>query len=414
MVNTQYIIHIISGLVFLSLSCAGQQNFLSGYIVTTQGDTVRGLIEYRQWNNSPSEVVFKEHIQGEAKTLRPKDLYYFYIEKPNELYRALSTDIMMRPNKSGMQATNEKRRYTGFAHVLVLGEVSLYMVKVEDMPYYFLGFSDGRLQELILRRQLVGLPSGAATYRDYPVYQDFLNSLETDCPALAGQAKKMRFSDKDFIAFVTKYNNCTSGTQAEVRPLGKKLAKRFGVVLTLGQEDYNFSVYYPDLDNGSLTTYSLGLGGAMMAYLPRGQGRWAYYFDVYYKRVRAENTARFFKAFAHYESQNTFNFDLLKSTAQFRHTSVSGRVRPYLSGGVTATLTQFTKVTANYHNLNTNERETQHYKLKNEFGYLFEGGIQVQNAEVGFRWERLFYNRTIFSESQFLNVVAKYYLSRKN
>ena len=37
-----------------------QSNYKPGYVVTSKGDTLHGLIDYRQWDNNPGTVVFKK------------------------------------------------------------------------------------------------------------------------------------------------------------------------------------------------------------------------------------------------------------------------------------------------------------------------------------------------------------------
>ncbi|HEX8460234.1 MAG TPA: hypothetical protein VF623_02345, partial [Segetibacter sp.] len=36
-----------------------QRNFQPGYVVTFSSDTVRGFIDYKEWNNTPTEIIFK-------------------------------------------------------------------------------------------------------------------------------------------------------------------------------------------------------------------------------------------------------------------------------------------------------------------------------------------------------------------
>ena len=37
-----------------------QSNYKPGYLVTIKGDTLHGLIDYRQWDNNPGAVAFKK------------------------------------------------------------------------------------------------------------------------------------------------------------------------------------------------------------------------------------------------------------------------------------------------------------------------------------------------------------------
>ena len=47
-------------IVFFTQQIAfAQSNFKPGYIVTLKGDTLRGFIDYKQWNETPQEIRFK-------------------------------------------------------------------------------------------------------------------------------------------------------------------------------------------------------------------------------------------------------------------------------------------------------------------------------------------------------------------
>lgn len=43
-----------------------QSKFEPGYIVTSKSDTVRGMIEYRNWSQNPETILFRdEQLQNE-------------------------------------------------------------------------------------------------------------------------------------------------------------------------------------------------------------------------------------------------------------------------------------------------------------------------------------------------------------
>jgi hypothetical protein len=50
---------ILALLLFAPALCLAQKNFKSGYVVNLKGDTIRGLIDYREWDNNPAEINFK-------------------------------------------------------------------------------------------------------------------------------------------------------------------------------------------------------------------------------------------------------------------------------------------------------------------------------------------------------------------
>lgn len=405
--------HLIKLFLFHCYLCSfGQENFISGYIVKAEGDTVLGYVDYQQWVNSPVEIAFKANINDKPEKFKPEDIKYFYVKAPNELYMGVKTQLSVRPGKSSSQISNENKLVFAFAHVLIIGPMSLYRINYQDSPYYLIETADGSVKELILLRRLVSTDQ-ATFMKDFAAYKNLLKEFENTCNKLKGQSDKTGFNDRDIIRFVTEYNNCTTGRQGQVFRLNKKPITRWGAVLGYAVNQYNFSSQYSYLDNGHIIGGSILAGGFIAAYLPRGRGRWSASFDVLYKPVRMKNETRFYEVFSYYESQNSFYFDLLKISASFRHTSTYGKVRPYFYAGATASLPFRAEARSVYNRVSTNDYRTKVFEGKGELGYLLGGGFKINKAECEFRWERLDYQRTMFINGQTFNFIFKYTLSGK-
>ncbi len=397
-------------MVCLYLRLSAQQNFISGYVITHEGDTLRGHIDYQQWTNSPAEFGFKPFGSDEIKILKPTDLQYFYVEKPNELYGSVTTTITSRSSKYATLSSSEVILFSGFARVLLEGHVSLYMIRFKNLTYYILRLPDNSFKELTLKRIAV-TQNGITSIRDFHVYRNYLKEFEKDCESLAGLSERLKYSEKDFILFVSNYNNCHSANYVVVSTLQKKIVATKGIMLSVNNSQYVISDSYSEVGAGQkVKGYGFTAGVSLLAGYPHG--RWGLSVDFLYKFLRLENNVNFYKVFAQYEGFNKFNMDLLKLTAQVRHTSVSGKVRPYIGGGITASVPLRSEAVAHYRRIDLSNPETKIFKGKGEMGFVFEGGLKVKKGELGLRTERLLYQKNIFTEGQVGHIVIKYYLSR--
>jgi hypothetical protein len=61
------------------LSVIAQSNYRPGYVVTLKGDTIKGFIDYREWNSNPGAIDFKTDLAGKDKKYTPQDLSFFSI-----------------------------------------------------------------------------------------------------------------------------------------------------------------------------------------------------------------------------------------------------------------------------------------------------------------------------------------------
>ncbi|HJP62283.1 MAG TPA: hypothetical protein VJ844_02520 [Mucilaginibacter sp.] len=59
----------ILGAILIALICPltlfAQSNYKPGYVVNTHGDTIKGFIDYKEWNTNPEQVSFKNNLAGE-------------------------------------------------------------------------------------------------------------------------------------------------------------------------------------------------------------------------------------------------------------------------------------------------------------------------------------------------------------
>lgn len=66
--------------VLLPTLSYAQSNYKSGYVVNIKGDTLKGYIDYREWNLDPDAIEFKTTLSDQSpKKFGPSDISYFNI-----------------------------------------------------------------------------------------------------------------------------------------------------------------------------------------------------------------------------------------------------------------------------------------------------------------------------------------------
>jgi len=70
---------LIAGVAFLPLFSAAQTNFQPGVIVNLKGDTVRGTIDFRDWENSPNSITFKSDGAAAPQKFNGGQIKYFSV-----------------------------------------------------------------------------------------------------------------------------------------------------------------------------------------------------------------------------------------------------------------------------------------------------------------------------------------------
>ena len=112
----------------ISFSSFCQKNYLKGYLIHLNGDTLNGFIDYRNWEKNPKQVYFKTAIDGQRILYTPIMIKGFSVS--NEIYESAVVDIEISDTRLG--DLNYDRRLklkvdTIFLQTLIRGTKSLYL-----------------------------------------------------------------------------------------------------------------------------------------------------------------------------------------------------------------------------------------------------------------------------------------------
>jgi len=124
-------------LLFISLLLPqisfSKTDFLPGYILNLQNDTIRGLIEYEAWDTNPEDIGFKQSEMRSTQYYAPKDIAGFGVM--NQLYVSAIVQKEMSPFKDSELEKNPALQLvsdTVFLQTLFGGEKPLYYLKEWD------------------------------------------------------------------------------------------------------------------------------------------------------------------------------------------------------------------------------------------------------------------------------------------
>jgi len=68
--------------VLLPTLSYAQSNYKAGYVVDLKGDTLKGFIDYREWQSNPNSINFKTSIaDAKPHQYTPADITFFSINK---------------------------------------------------------------------------------------------------------------------------------------------------------------------------------------------------------------------------------------------------------------------------------------------------------------------------------------------
>ncbi len=142
----KYFYKTLSALILLPLFSLAQSNYKPGYIVTLKGDTVRGFVNYKEWNANPNSVDFKTTIADKEKRFTPAEIGFFSING-QESYRQYAGPVSIDYTDVGHMSNSRDtsfRTETVFLKVLQKGsKLALYSFADDIKLRFFIAESPG-------------------------------------------------------------------------------------------------------------------------------------------------------------------------------------------------------------------------------------------------------------------------------
>jgi hypothetical protein len=187
---------------------SAQSNYKPGYVVNLKGDTLRGFIDYQEWDFNPDAINFKKTIADQVSKYGASDIAAFGIDKLESYIKytgPISTDLT-DPNKAASEDERDTsfRVGTVFLKVLEKGnKVALYSYKDElKIRFYIGGTPDYKPVELVYRITRV---STEYTYRKQLSTTAYKYNELTD--NIIAQIGRLEYYESDILDIVSKINH---------------------------------------------------------------------------------------------------------------------------------------------------------------------------------------------------------------
>lgn len=169
-----------------------QTNFLPGYIITNDNDTLHGLIDYRSNAQNCRRCEFRESENAPSRVFLPLSIKgYRFNDGKFYVSKTLHTDSLTIPV---------------FMEYLVNGISSLYYYPNNTNPNYYLENKDGQLYQLTSELRQVH-ENGHDYFIESKTYIGMLRIAFADCPQIYPLINTVKLEDKSLIAITKKYHD---------------------------------------------------------------------------------------------------------------------------------------------------------------------------------------------------------------
>ncbi len=294
------------------------QGYQPGFIVEASGDTVKGFIEYKQWDRTPLKIFFKKSLELSAMEYEPIQLRSFSVA--NENYEGAIVDVDVSPHVLGKlsnTASPEFQTDTVYLQVLVQGSKSLLHLKDRFGKNHFYIKEDQKYMPLVYKQYMVVLRTGEAIAENEG-YKKSLVAYFIDCQSIRNKIKTTRYNVAALTKLFRYYYTCTSqsikyGTE---RKEGKV---EWGIVggASLTMIDFSGDINYL-VDNDHEPSINPTVGFFCDLKLLRSNG-WAISNDIMYTSFNIKGEGKSGGTdFQSIPANLRFIFIILKATIYFR------------------------------------------------------------------------------------------------
>lgn len=212
-------------LLGLCLQVTAQKNYRSGQIVLTNGDTLNGWIDYRNWHVNPTAIRFKQDsLADNARQFTMADISFFQVAG-DKYQKAFITKDMLPVDIDHLvpDSTENQQTDTAFLRVLVEGPV-LNLYEVYDFkPHYYIQDSTKSYRELTYKCTL-NQATNQMNIRDY-FHGELLAYLIAQPQydkKLARRILNISYTDKEIGKVVAALNGSTGQNVSYVSDNSKK------------------------------------------------------------------------------------------------------------------------------------------------------------------------------------------------
>lgn len=371
----------LRALIFLMAAAgsANSQNFLPGWIIDNSRDTVRGFIDYRQWDKSPLTISFRENENTQKLEYRPSDISGFYVK--NEYYESATIDVDTSPqtlSKLDRSRAPNFIRDRVFLQILISGEKSLalYTDQLEKANFYIQ--QDNTYQPLVYKKYISN--PDKQQVGENTEYKGTLNIYLRDCADITSRLSHVTYTLNSLVRLFRGYYECTGKS---VNLVNERNAAAFEFGITAGAS--LSSVYF---DQGTVYNSYLQAANTANSAAPV----FGVYFDFNLLRARGLRISNDL-IFTFLDIRKTtpqanlsFNYTYLKTHSMLQLNILkSGSL--YISGGFSVAVA-LNSTTTTQENLGFGYSNRDFSKSTFELGYLGGIGGRFGRFNLETRYER--------------------------
>lgn len=325
-------------MICFSEQMQAQQNFQTAQVYTKQGDTLSGYIDYRQWEQSPEIIRYRQSTDGPVITMSPLTIAGFFVS--GERYISSVIGIDGTPYTFGeipRTITQKTIIDTVFLKTLVLsdGGMDLYALKDSRGKQHYFIHDSGTITELLdIKYYSESEQSGIALH----VYKDQLYDWMEECPQAAQASTRADLKTSDLMEAVINFDSCLAIPIDHIAIIEPQ-KQVFGLAAGYGMNVMSYQISMVSTGYGT-SDFNWGSSyyGALFYDIDMANNLESFWlcFDAGVIQNKSSGTYSGDIGNSHESGSITFSSLQTFASAQFKWQSNAPHVKPFIKGGYQA------------------------------------------------------------------------------
>jgi hypothetical protein len=315
--------------VGLSFVSASAQNYQRALLVKTEGDSLRGYVDFGDWDVHPNSISYVRSINSEkVEKFLPIDVKSFNFGKKEYIGATVTVK----------ESRDEERVDKVFMETLVFGEKPLYYYKDKlGVKRFYINNENGVISELVYGEQKKVYNDGMEVKVKNNLYQDQLLAYLGSCPKIKSKIKSSSYTVTSMLSIFDQYYSCTKEAVGYMTKPDKISIEWFAVV---GASLTDIKLQATDgfeFLRGSVIPLSIRptIGAAFNVILPRTSKKWSIYNEVNYSQFsfNYKSSRQSTLSLVEYDSKLSPAYLKLISMIEYK-TSADKSINIHFAGGI--------------------------------------------------------------------------------
>lgn len=333
---------ILSGLLtlilvlFLQFSF-GQENYIPGYVINKNGDTLQGTIDYRNWKYPPEKISFKNQINSTQIIFTPTDIMEFGVQDDKFISGIVETEISSsKINKLKAESLLNIKTDTTFLQVLFEGNKSLYFYKNDYNQDNFY-IKRNTIFELLIHKEYLKEEKGKTVIAQNKRYLGQLNNYLEDCKNVKSILTNLSYNQNSLVKLFKRYYNC-SISEPSFKATEANVLAEVGALAGISVSSLNFTgddafIY---LTKGDYSSSTKATGGLFIDLVfPRNMRKWSLNNELLFTKYEFKTNSEDIEHQDQYSLFTTeIGFSYIKVNSLARYRMSTGRLGTYINAGV--------------------------------------------------------------------------------